>query len=548
MKFATSEKYVVGKILREAAEKRGNSPYFWFEDRQITYGEVYEKALRVAKGLSKMGVQKGSHVAILMENCPEFIYAWFGLALLGAVEAPLNPFHKGSILEYLINYSDAQVLIISSGFVDEIRAIEDKIGTVRKVFIEGPWDRRTFNRIEAESFSGLLEFPPDPPEVEVNYNDIMALMFTSGTTGPSKGVLITHNQGFFVASQYVSLLGATDKDVGYCYIPLFHEAPQFGLVLGAMLYQGAFLLSRGFSPADFWSDIGKYNCTLTGMFEVVIKILLMAPKSPADRKNPLRICATAHVSKESQLAFEKRFALKLANTYGLTEGDCTVAASYKDIRPGSFGRPRGYFEVKLFDAMDKEVPRGKTGELALRPRQPHTIFEGYYKMPEKTLEAFRNLWWHTGDLAYQDRDGYYYFVGREKDMIRRGDENISALEVEKVVESHPGVKECAAVAAFSEVWGEEVKVSIVCREGFRIDPAEIIAYCDERMAYFMVPRYIDFRETIPRTGASGRPVKEELKGITPATWDRIEAGVKTSRELKKQKKASSKMGVALQTG
>lgn len=538
MRFETSEKYVLGEMLQETAQKRGDSTYFWFEGRQITYGEVYEKALRVATGLSKMGVQKGSHVAILMENCPEFIYTWFGLALLGAIEAPLNPFHKGSILEYLINYSDAEILIISNSFVNEIKAIEDRAGNIKKVIIEGPYEQGVFKRIATEPFMRLLEFPANPPEVEVKHNDIMALMFTSGTTGPSKGALITHNQGFFVASQYVNLLGVTKNDVGYCYIPLFHEAPQFGLVLGAMLYKGSFLLTRGFSAADFWSDIRKYNCTVSGMFEAVIKILLMAPEKPDDSENPMRIFSTAHVTRESQEIFEKRFAVKLVNTYGLTEGDCTVAATYKDIRPGSFGKPRGYFDVKIFDSMDKEVPRGRVGELVLRPRQPHIMFEGYYKMPEKTLEAFRNLWWHTGDLAYQDDDGYYYFVGREKDMIRRGDENISALEVEKVVESHPGVKECAVVAAHSDLWGEEVKVAIVCREGCKIDPAEMIAYCDERMAYFMVPRYIEFMASIPRTGASGRPVKEELKNITSSTWDRVKAGVKIKRELEKQKKSS----------
>lgn len=536
MKFETNEKYVVGKMLKDAARKRGNSAYFIFEGRAVTYREVYEKAQRVAAALAERGICKGSHVAILMDNCPEFIYSWFGLSLLGAIEAPLNPFHKGSILEYLINYSDAETIIISSSFAEEIAAIEDKLTKVKKIIIEGPATATIFKHIASEPFARLLECPPEPPDVEVSNSDITALMFTSGTTGPSKGVLISHNQAFFVASQYVNFLGAGRKDVGYCYIPLFHEAPQFGLVLGAMFYQGSFILTRSFSPAEFWNDIREYNCTITGLFEVVIKILLMAPPDKSDGRNPLRICATAHVSRESQQAFEKRFKLKLVNIYGLTEGDGTVAAKHDDIRPGSFGKPRGYFDVKLFDEMDREVPRGRTGELALRPRQPHLMFEGYYKMPEKTLRAFRNLWWHTGDLAYRDRDGYYYFVGREKDMIRRGDENISAMEVEKVVESHPAVKECAAVAAYSEVWGEEVKIAIVCHDGGRIDPAEMIAYCDDRMAYFMVPRYIEFRESLSRTGASGRPVKEELKSITQATWDRLAAGVKTKRELKKQKK------------
>ena len=535
MRFVTGEKYVLGNMLKQAAGKYPGAIYFWFEGKAYTYGQVLEQSRRVAHGFAAMGVKKGDHVAVLMENCPEFIFTWFGLALLGAVEAPFNPFHKGNILEYLINYSDAEILVISNSFIDEIRSVQDRIKKVRTIIIEGQFDDNPFKKIRALPFSMLLKEEASQSDVEVRYNDIMALMFTSGTTGPSKGVLITHNQAFFVASQYVTVNGAKKGDIGCGYIPLFHEAPQFGLVLGAMLYGGSFLLTRGFSPADFWQDIRKYNCTISGMFEVVIKILLMAPEQPDDADNPMRVFSTAHITPESQQAFEKRFNVRLVNTYGLTEGDCTIVATYDDIRPGSFGKPRGYFDVQLIDSVDRKVTRGKVGEIVLRPKQPHTIFEGYYKMPEKTLEAFRNLWWHTGDLAYQDKDGYFFFVGREKDMIRRGDENISALEVEKVLESHPGVMECAAVAAYSDVWGEEVKLVLVRREGIEVDPAEVIAFCDERMAYFMVPRYIEFIATIPRTGGSGRPVKEQLKQITDKTWDRVKEGVKIRREKDKRK-------------
>jgi len=537
MRFVTGEKYVVGRMLEEAAKKYPKATYFWFEGERYTYGQVLAQSRRVAQGFAGLGVKKGNHVAVLMENCPQFIYTWYGLALLGAVEAPFNPFHKGSILEYLINYSDAEILVISSSFIDEIRSVQDRIEKVKTIIIEGQFEGTPFKNIRSVRFSELLKEDAGPLSADVRYDDIMALMFTSGTTGPSKGVLITHNQAFFVASQYVNVTGVIRKDVGYCYIPLFHEAPQFGLVLGSMLYGGSFLLTRGFSAADFWQDIRKYNCTASGMFEVVIKILLMAPEQADDADNPMRVFSTAHITPESQQAFEKRFNVKLVNTYGLTEGDCTIAATYRDIRPGSFGKPRGYFDVQLFDSMDRKVSKGKVGEIALRPMQPHTIFEGYYKMPEKTLEAFRNLWWHTGDLAYQDEDGYFFFVGRDKDMIRRGDENISALEVEKVAESHPGVKECAAVAAYSEVWGEEVKLVIVGREGSKIDPRDIVTFCDERMAYFMVPRYIEFVQSIPRTGGSGRPVKEQLKMVTANTWDRVREGVKIKRETEKRKRA-----------
>ena len=269
------------------------------------------------------------------------------------------------------------------------------------------------------------------------------------------------------------------------------------------------------------------------MFEAVLNILNKAPETDRDADNPLRVCATAHIPPDIHEPFEKRFRVRLVNVYGMTEGDCTVSATYDDIRIGSFGKPRGYFDARIVDPDDRELPLNKAGQLVLRPLQPHIMFEGYYKMSQKTLETFRNLWWHTGDLAYQDDEGYFYFVGREKDMIRRGGENISALEVERVVASHPAVKECAAIAVESDIWGEEVKIVIITKEGQEIKPEEIVTYCDERMAYFMVPRYIEFVEDITRTGASQRPVKGLLKDITPVTWDRVRAGVKIEREEKK---------------
>jgi crotonobetaine/carnitine-CoA ligase len=253
-------------------------------------------------------------------------------------------------------------------------------------------------------------------------------------------------------------------------------------VIAPLLADSALVLKKGFSATSFWDDIRKYGCTISGMFEAVLNILYKASETDRDAKNPLRVCATAHIPPDIHEPFEKRFGVKLVNVYGMTEGDCTVSATYEDIKIGSFGKPRGYFDARIVDPDDRELPSNKVGQLVLRPLQPYIMFEGYYKMPEKTLETFRNLWWHTGDLAYKDDEGYFYFVGREKDMIRRGGENISALEVEVVAISHPDVKECAAVAVESDIWGEEVKIVIIPKEGRKIKPEELVAFFDERMA------------------------------------------------------------------
>jgi len=533
LKFETSERNVVGRLLDEKVERNGDKPFIYFGEQRITYKELGEKVNKVANGFAGMGVTKGNKIAIMMDNSPEFIYILFALAKLGAIEAPINTAHKGNILEYLINYSDAKILVISEALVPQIKAIEKSLQNLQKVVVHGPAQEQVFGQLSVESYQNLLNNPSSPPQTGVRYSDLLAIMFTSGTTGPSKGVMITHNQAIFVASQYVDFLGGRDDDLSYLYIPLFHMASQFGLVIAALLFDGALVLKKGFSATDFWGDIRKHSCTISGMFEAVLRILSKAPQKDDDADNPIRVFATAHIPADIHQPFENRFGVKLVNVYGMTEGDGTVSATYDDIRIGSFGKPRGYFDARIFDPDDNELPANKVGELVLRPLQPHIMFEGYYKMPENTLEAFRNLWWHTGDLAYKDEDEYFYFVGREKDMIRRGGENISALEVESIVESHPDVRECAAVAAPSDIWVEEVKIVVVPKEGSTLEPEELVAYCDERMAYFMVPRYIEFVDNIPRTGASQRPVKGLLKDITPTTWDRIQAGVKIKREMKK---------------
>ena len=359
MKFTSGEKYVVGNMLEEAARKYKDRTYFIFEGRSYSYSEVNETASLVAANFAGMGVRKGDHVAILMDNCPEFIFTWFGLARIGAIEAPFNPFHKGNILEYLINYSDAKILVISSSFIEEIAAIEGSLKTVKKVIISGTSQPGPFKSIEAMSFSSLLDGKSAPPRVDVTYKDILALMFTSGTTGPSKGVLITHNQGFFVASQYLNVMGIRKSATGYCYIPLFHEAPQFGLVLGTMFYGGQFVLTRGFSPADFWNDIRKYNCTVSGMFEVVIKILLMAPEKPDDADNPMQIFSTAHVGHESQVTFEKRFGVKLVNTYGLTEGTAPSCQPITISCPAPSASPADISRQSCSTPATVKCPRGQ---------------------------------------------------------------------------------------------------------------------------------------------------------------------------------------------
>lgn len=539
MKFKSGGKNVIGLRMKMQAEKMGDKPFIYFEGKQITYRQMDEMSNRVANGLAKLGVKQKENVAIYMDNCPEFITTWFALSKLGAVEVAINTAHKGNLLEYFINYSDARVIVISSNLAPNLVDVIDNLKYVEKVVVVGDSEADKIGRCQVIPFSELLKAPNIELAIEVSYKDIMAILFTSGTTGPSKGVMLTHNQACFVAFRIQQALYPGKKlselsdEVLYVWAPLSHVSSQFSGVVNCLIMGATMVLTRDFSAKNFWSDINKYKCTVSGVFEAVMNILSFAPPSPDDSKNTLRAMTTSHVPPEIHEPFEKRFGLKLINIFGSTEADATITATYDDIRVGSCGKPRGYFEARLVDAEDQKVPTGKVGELVFRPRQPHIMFEGYYKMPEKTLEVFKNLWWHTGDLAYQDQDGYFFFVGREKDMIRRGGENISAMEVERVIQSYPGVRECAAVATPSATFGEEVKVVIVTEGNKKIDLGDLVNFCEERMAHFMVPRYYEFVESIPRTDASQRPIKGMIKDITDATIDRLKAGIKTKREIQK---------------
>nr|MDO8091057.1 AMP-binding protein [Candidatus Sigynarchaeota archaeon] len=534
--FKTSEKNVLGRILDEKAEKNRDKTFLIFDDQEISYRKLNETVNRVANGFLKMGVKKGDKVAIMMENCPEYIYTWFALSKIGAIEAPLNVFHKGDLLQYLIDYSDAKILVLSETFAPQVKEIENDLPKVEKVVIHPFQSEQTFESFSLEPYQKLLDNPAASPQIPVKYNDLMAILFTSGTTGPSKGVMVTHNQMLFQGFMYVHISGCTPDDRMYHYLPLFHEAGQCGGTLAPLLADATIVLRKGFSATRFWDEIRKYKATLTGGFEPILRILYKMPRKPDDNKHSLRLFICGHVPPDIQEEFQKRFNVKLIDSYGLTETDCVITTTYEDIKIGSCGKAHTkYFDVKLFDEDDNEVPIGKPGEIVVRPLIPYIIMDGYYKMPEKTLAAFRNLWFHTGDVAYKDAEGYYYFVDRKKDMVRRAGENISSKEVERIINSHPSVKECAVVGVPDEIVGEEVKVVVVLKEGKKLEPEELIKYCDEKMAYFMVPRYVEFSENLPKELDGHKVIKELLKKVTPETWDRKKAGIKLKRELEKEK-------------
>jgi crotonobetaine/carnitine-CoA ligase len=379
------------------------------------------------------------------------------------------------------------------------------------------------------TWSEVVSNKGDYRREEVLWSDPSCILYTSGTTGPSKGVMLPQNYTVFMGEIVWEAAEYTENDCLYNALPLFHGNAQQLSFMPALLSGARTVLAERFSASRFWDDVRRYGCTEFNSLGSIVPILYKADPKPDDADNPLRMMVTAATPRDIFQPFEKRFGLTLVEIYGMTEFGLPLMNHLKDRKPGSCGKPRRC-AVRLLDDNEMEVGPNTVGELLVRPDKDYCMLLEYYNMPDKTVEAWRNLWFHSGDYFRYDEDGYYYFVDRKKDALRRRGENISSYEVEKSINGHPAVLESAAVAVKSPMGEDEVMVCLVLRPGFSLKPEELMAHCEERMAYFMIPRYIRIMEGLPKT-ATERVQKHVLRsaGVTPDTWDREAAGYELKR-------------------
>lgn len=510
-------------LVIEQAEKLGDRTFLIFENTEHSFQDIHLASNRLAKGLEERGISKGDKVAVALPNSPTYVHAIFGLAKLGAVQVSVNTGLRGASLLRVLNHSDAEVVIVAESFLEHIEHVASELERPLLLVVCGSDSHDTSALpFRIARYEEIVENDGIPSDVAVGPADPLAIFYTSGTTGPAKGVVLPNNFSHWQAAQRIRLLELTPDDRWYTCLPLFHVNAQFVTLISSWVAGSQVVLAARFSASRFWEDIRRYKATGFNAAAAMPLMLLNQPPDPKDGQHNLR-AALMRLSPEKMVEFEHRFGVRCIQSFGMTE--CTPVLMEPldaSIRP-SMGRAIVDREVRVVDENDVEVSPGIRGEMVFRPRTPNSMIMEYYKQPEATLEAMRNLWFHTGDLVYRDDKGNFFYVERKKDSIRRRGENISSFEVESVVKSHPSVEESAAIPVPSELGEDEVKVVVKLEPGSMLEHEDLIAYCEPRLPTFALPRYVEFVEEFPRTQATLRIEKYKLRQDwqTARTWDRL---------------------------
>lgn len=516
-------------LIHAKARKNGDRVALRFPGRDLTYAELNREAGRFAAGLAEAGVRRGDRVAALLQNRPEFPLLWFALAKLGAVLVPLNTALKGELLRYELEDCQAGALVIESSLLPLYRPVRSSLRMSHEWLVDvtdGEGGAVEAMR-EWEDLRSKQELPVGPAP---SPGDPASILYTSGTTGPPKGAVIPHEK-YITTPREIGLRSELRTDsVLFTGLPLFHCNAQEMTTLTALLNDLTAAFEERFHASTYWETAAKNRATHVSLLISMVNVLYKQPPKPTDMGHGVRVALTAGATKEVWPKFEARFGLRIIELYGMTECGCTTLMNPPGgVRVGSVGTPLGFVEAKIVDDTDRPVPAGTPGELIVRARYPYTMFLEYYRKPEKTAESWRNDWFHTGDLMKRDADGYYYFLDRKKDVIRRRGENLAPYDVETALNQHPAVFETVVVGVPAEVGEEDVKAFVQLKPGASIPPEELFRFAVERLPFFMVPRYLEFIEEIPKT-ANQKAQRYLLKGrLTGHEIDREVLGIVVKR-------------------
>jgi carnitine-CoA ligase len=528
---AREEGRLLHDVLRERAEERGEKEWLRFiGEGSRTYAEAYLGTRQVGAGLQGLGVEKGDRVAMFLGNRVAYVEAWFAAHAVGAIAVPMNTMLRGDMLARMLERSGPKVVIVEETCLENVLPALERVQELETLVLLDCNPASVEHRSRVIDFERLRSEEPLRP-VPIDPWDPSSIMHTSGTTGVSKGVVWTQHCTWFLAHTVTKHYQQSEEDVVYACLPLFHTAALCCQLLPSLLAGASIVIAKRFSGTRFWPEIVEAQATTTNIMGAMVPILLGREPSPLERQHQIRLVNSAPCPPAHFYEMRERFGFSPIQGYGLTDFGLICWPPPGEIPPpGSCGRPADGYECRIVDEFDEDLPSGVAGELVIRSTRPWIGPLGYWKDPAATAAATRNLWFHTGDSMYRDKDGWYYFVDRTKDAVRRRGENISSFEVEEAFLKYPEVDECAAYAIGSELTEDEVAVAVVRAPGSTVTAEELIAAVERSLPYFAVPRYVRFLDALPKTSTE-KVRKQQLRdeGITADAWDAEAAGYVVGR-------------------
>ncbi len=518
---------VLRYLLDRMAAERRDQVHVVFEDGgSWTFAELRRRTVAVAAGLQKLGVAQGDHVAVWLPHGREALLAFYAINYLGAVFVPFNTAYRGAILEHVLGNAGARLLIAHAQLIG--RLADADTASIEQLIVVG--DSAPPTRFPTVAFAAVTGAEADlsPPQRPIEPWDPQSVIYTSGTTGPSKGVLSSYLHLYSNAGPEAWPF-VTGNDRFLVNMPIFHIGG-LGVPFVMLARGGSIALMENFSTERFWEFARTSDSTVAFLLGAMATFLMKASSSPGDRDHIIRLVMMVPLTGISA-AFRERFGADVYTIFNMTEISTPIVSEANPTKAGTCGRVRPGVEVRLVDGNDCEVLVGAVGEMLVRTDRPWAMNSGYYGNAEATARAWRNGWFHTGDAFRCDAEGYFYFVDRVKDAIRRRGENISSFEVEAQLLAHPHVREAAVIGVPSEYSEEDVLAVIAPVEGCAINPAALLVFLETRLPYFMIPRYIRLLDDLPKT-PSAKVMKAELRasGITADCWDRELAGIRLKRD------------------
>jgi crotonobetaine/carnitine-CoA ligase len=525
----TLDEQVPGKILRHQAQRLGTRPFVHCGKETVSYRAANDRANRVANGFLRLGAKKGMRAAILLPNRLEYLDLWFGLSKIGVIQVPLNTGFRSAQILHVLKRAPVDFVVSDPAFDAELGDALQRAGGEVTVLALGsaklPCGGGSRWLSYKQCIGGAAATEPDA--TAVSGCDVGAIMNTSGTTGPSKGVQLSHAQQYILGKNIASDLRLGEDDVYYNFFPLFHNTAQAMITLPTLLAGATMVLAEKFSATRFWPDVTAHKCTTFYYIGEILRILLKSTRVGDAKGSVLRAGWGIGASPADFVEFQQRYGVRLRTGYGSTEANVPCFLPRGKVDASSVGRVIPGFEIRIANEQGLPLAAGRTGEILVRSSEPYATMLGYDADLAATVAAWRDLWFHTGDAGYLDRGGNLYFVGRLRDVIRVRGENISAFEIEETVSRIHGIVEVAAIAVPCELGGDDIKVVVVANPAARVDCAAIIAYAQAQLPRHAVPRYVEIVEALPKTETN--KIRKNVLRATPFTdntWDRMAHGTR----------------------